>query len=217
MADPHVIALRKPVGPKGREISELRLREPTAGEVLKASRETGRGLALSLLTQVAGVDAAVIEALPGRVCDRALEHLMTFIDPILNEKPEDAPDEELDELTIDLAETIQIGTTWLSKLELREPTLGELIKADKYDGIQRTVVLVALGFRPATGGDRTRADLGFRQGEGVRAGFYRGRPSDWRRIVGRLTRFFGWSPADALGLSLSDLALWAEIAAGSEK
>jgi Phage tail assembly chaperone proteins, E, or 41 or 14 len=145
MPDPHIITLRRPVGPKGREISELSLREPRAGEVLKASRETGRGLALSLLTQVAGADIEAIQALPGRVCDRALDYLMTFVAPILAEPTEDAaPAEQPDELTIPLAETLQIGTTWVSELNLREPTLGELIKGDKYEGMQRTVVLVAL-------------------------------------------------------------------------
>lgn len=143
MADPHVITLRRPVGPKGHEITELRLREPRAGEVLKASREAGRGLALSLLTQVAGVDQAVIECLPGRVSDRALAYLMTFVDPILAE-PTEAPADPPDELTVDLRETIQIGTTWVPKLEMHEPTLKELIQVEKYDGMQRVLALVAL-------------------------------------------------------------------------
>jgi hypothetical protein len=145
MPDPHIIALRKPVGPKGKEITELRLREPRAGEVMRASRETGRGLALSLLTQVTGVDGDVIEALPSRVCDAALDYLMTFVTPLTAKAKKKAPPSEpLDEMTVTLAETLQIGTTWVTELNLREPTLGELINGDKYDGIQRTVVLVAL-------------------------------------------------------------------------
>ncbi len=149
MPEPHIIVLRRPVGPKGQEISELRLREPRTGEVLKASREMGRSLALALLTQVTGANEAAILALPGRVTDQALAHLMTFIEPVLtapgNDASGEAPTEELlEEMTIDLVETIQVGTTWVPKLDLREPTLGELIKADRYEGMQRTVVLVAL-------------------------------------------------------------------------
>jgi hypothetical protein len=144
MPDPHIIALRKPVGPQGREISELRLREPRAGEVLKANRETGRGVALSLLTQVTGADGACIQALPGRTSDRALDYLMTFVAPILSDAPADQGEELPDEFAVDLAETIQIGTTWVSKLELHEPTLMELIKVEKYDGMQRVLALVAL-------------------------------------------------------------------------
>jgi hypothetical protein len=144
MPDPHIITLRKPVGPKGKEITELRLREPRAGEVMRASRETGRGLALSLLMQVTGVEMAVIEALPGRVSDRAFGYLMTFAEPILALETNDTPEDPLDEMTITLTETLQIGTTWVTELNLREPTLGEMIKGDKYDGLQRTVVLVAL-------------------------------------------------------------------------
>lgn len=144
MPDPHVIALRKPVGPKGREITELRLREPRAGEVLRASHETGRGLAKSLLSQVTGNDISIIEMLPGRVCDRALNYLMTFVEPILAPPGDAVPEEPPEEMTITLAETIQVGTTWIPELSLREPTLGELIKGDKYDGVQRTVVMVAL-------------------------------------------------------------------------
>jgi hypothetical protein len=144
MPDPHIITLRKPVGPKGREITELRLREPRAGEVLKASRETGRGLALSLLTQVTGADIAAIQALPGRVSDRALEYLMTFVDPIIAAPNEDADEEPPEEMTITLAETLQIGTTWVSELKMHEPTLLELIKGEKYEGMQRVLVLVAL-------------------------------------------------------------------------
>lgn len=143
MADPHVITLRRPVGPKGHEIMELRLREPTAGEVLRSSREIGRGLALTLLQQVTGADIAAIEALPGRVSDKALGYLMTFVEPILTDMGAGTED-PADEMIIDLDETLQAGTTWVTKLDLREPTLGELIKGDKYEGMQRTVVLVAL-------------------------------------------------------------------------
>jgi hypothetical protein len=145
MREPHIIALSRPIGPKGREITELRLREPRAGEVLKASRETGRGLALSLLTQVTGADGAAIQALPGRISDRALAFLMTFVSPILAEDDDDkSPPEPPEEFTVELAETIQIGTTWVSRLDLHEPTLADLIKVEKYDGMLRVLALVAL-------------------------------------------------------------------------
>lgn len=143
MPDPHVITLRRPIGPKGHEITQLTLREPRAGEVLRASRETGRGLALSLLAQVTGLDGAVIQALPGRASDRALAYLMASVDPILAAPAEDQG-EPPDEMTIELAETLQAGTTWLSKIDLHEPTLGDLIKVEKYDGMQRVLNLVAL-------------------------------------------------------------------------
>lgn len=142
MPDLHIIKLRKPVG----EVTEIRLREPRAGEVLRASLETGRGLALSLLAQVTGHDVKIIQALPGRVTDRALAYLMTFVEPILADPAEGESEqaEIPDEMTIDLADTVQIGTTWVNRLDLHEPTLGELIKVEKYDGMQRVFNLVAL-------------------------------------------------------------------------
>lgn len=143
MPDPHIIKLRRPVGPKGAEVAEIKLREPRAGEVLRASRETGRGLALSLLAQVTGLDVGIIQALPGRASDRALAYLMGFVDPILAE-PTEPTAEPPDEMAVDLSETVQIGTTWVTRLDLHEPTLGELIKVEKYDGMQRVLNLVAL-------------------------------------------------------------------------
>lgn len=143
MPNEHVITLKRPVGPKGKEITELRLREPTAGEVLRASRETGRGLALSLLTQVTGADTAVIEALPSRTADKAFAHLMQYVEPVLSEPEGD--DEPPEEVTIPLRDTLNAGgTAWISELTLHEPTLSDLIKAEKYDGMQRVLALVAL-------------------------------------------------------------------------
>jgi hypothetical protein len=138
----HIIKLRKPIGLKGKEITEITLREPTAGEVLEASTKTGRGLALSLLSQVTGIDSGIIEMLPGRVSDKALGYLMTFVDPILSDAVD--AEEPPEELIVALDNTIEMGTTWVNELTLREPTLGELIKGDKYTGMQRTIALVAL-------------------------------------------------------------------------
>jgi hypothetical protein len=69
---------------------------------------------------------------------------MTFVEPILAPPTDEPAAEPPDEMTITLTETLQIGTTWVTELNLREPTLGEMIKGDKYDGLQRTLAMVAL-------------------------------------------------------------------------
>lgn len=80
------VTLATPVVNKGGTFSELKLREPTMGELVKAMGELGAmpsqqsqvKMQVSIVTIVSGLDRAVVEAMPWPVVVGAAEWLMSF-------------------------------------------------------------------------------------------------------------------------------------------
>ena len=76
MQDEKIIILRKPVSLGGVAYGQLELREPTAGELDKASRATSNvGAAIALISLIAKVPKGAIEGL----CQRDLKECSDFL------------------------------------------------------------------------------------------------------------------------------------------
>ncbi len=86
MDDEKVLVLRKPVSMGGKEgvnITELHLREPTAGELDTASRVPGSNVtqAIKLISLVSKVPVKAIEQISQRDLAEASDFLGSFVDP----------------------------------------------------------------------------------------------------------------------------------------
>ncbi len=79
MDDQKVIRLRKPVKLGDEEFSSLTLREPTAGELERATTaERGITVTINLIAMVAGVPRQVVERISGRELKEAAAFLEGF-------------------------------------------------------------------------------------------------------------------------------------------
>jgi len=128
------IPLSRPIKTKLGEVHELVLREPTAGEILKsevplrdkvtpdAFRETQQAL-VSLVT---GIALDSISELPISVLVKASEFLYRFQEAGLEVKR----DSGLEILEIPLDPPIVTQSAEFTLLELREPTSGEVKRAE---------------------------------------------------------------------------------------
>lgn len=154
MTDPWTIPLAAPVEIGGKRFEALALREPAAGELLRATKRPAADQDAALLAEVLGIGAqfeALAAALPARAFRRALD---LFAPALTDWGQVRAPDmlpaaseaELPDMLTLPLPATIQIGTTWVDRLELHEPTGLDLIKFQRAGGgsLESLILLVSL-------------------------------------------------------------------------
>jgi phage FluMu protein gp41 len=85
MNETEIITLHKPVKVGEMTYDTLTLREPTAGQLEKASQATTQiGVAISLIALVAKVPRAVIE----RLCQRDLKTISDFLGRFSDDAPE---------------------------------------------------------------------------------------------------------------------------------
>lgn len=126
----------------GAKVAELVLREPTLGEMDKATAD-GKGAyaqTISLLVSVCGVTEKLAGLVPASKRLEAMEFIASF-----------APSEaEVDALVLgvphvmELDEPIAIGGAKIEEVTLREPTLSELDRAMRYPtAIGQMAALVA--------------------------------------------------------------------------
>ncbi|HDR9065477.1 TPA: phage tail assembly protein [Burkholderia contaminans] len=82
MEDEKIITLAKPIKVGDMEYQSLTLREPTAGELERATREGRSGLTttIDLIAMVAGVPRTVAEKLPSRKLTEASKFIAGFTD-----------------------------------------------------------------------------------------------------------------------------------------
>jgi hypothetical protein len=156
MTDPWKVELPKPISAGGKTFEVLELREPTAGEMLRANKHAAQEADMALLADVLGVPAA-FEALAAVLTGRQLRQALEKMKPALEIFEQIgkgtllpagvATDDDLPEtLTIPLPETIALGTTWVDKLELHEPNGLDILKFRRDGGgnLSSLIVLVAL-------------------------------------------------------------------------
>ena len=91
--DEETITLVKPVtvkaGAAERTVSELKLREPTAGELEKAVRaDTSIGVTINLIVEQTGESRKLIE----KLCRRDLQAASDFFERVSSDGAETAPD-----------------------------------------------------------------------------------------------------------------------------
>jgi len=142
MARETTIPLPAPIDAgKGAQVTELKLREPTLGEMDKAMApgSTAYGQAAKIIGLIAGLDDVVAGRLPASVRTAAMEFVESF-----------APtDEEIEALevgvphTIELADPIPLGSAAVHHFTLQEPTLAQLDRAMKAAGPLRQMILLA--------------------------------------------------------------------------
>lgn len=82
MEDEQIITLDKPVKIGDMEYHSLTLREPTAGEIERATAKDERGISvtINLISMVAAVPRKVVENLPQRKFQKAAEIIESFTD-----------------------------------------------------------------------------------------------------------------------------------------
>jgi hypothetical protein len=144
------IELETPIEWKGASYAKLDLREPTGGEVLKASRKNGMDFVLLMVQQVSGLPEQVVQQLPIRPVNQAMAYISSFLDAGKRKAPdgEDAepqPDEliELESTkTIELAAPIEWNADVHTRIDLREPTAGELQKASSKGGMDYVLLMI---------------------------------------------------------------------------
>jgi hypothetical protein len=79
MEDEKIITLKKPIKVGDMEFSSLTLREPTAGELERATKhDRPISVSIDLIAMVAGVPRAVAERLPSRKLKEASEFIGGF-------------------------------------------------------------------------------------------------------------------------------------------
>jgi hypothetical protein len=148
------ISLPAPVEIDGKTLTELTLREPRIGELLRASGKDATEADATLLAEVVGVpgkSAELAAALRARLFRKAFGKIAPFV-KMLGEietgsllPPGVKTEDDLPPtLTLALADTIQEGTTWVSKIELHEPTVGDQIKVERSSGLAAVILLVTL-------------------------------------------------------------------------
>ncbi|MEA2755603.1 MAG: hypothetical protein QOJ54_1892 [Aliidongia sp.] len=134
-----ILDLDRPIGPKGREITQLTLHEPLTGMVRSCERHLRSGFGqaelrsyqIELVAKCARIDFKQAEELPYR----KLEEAATFVQAFANSKRPDGwmPDPDVpDELLIQLDEAVTVGGINHSSIFLREPTGGEVKKSESY-------------------------------------------------------------------------------------
>ncbi|CAB3779404.1 hypothetical protein LMG28688_00831 [Paraburkholderia caffeinitolerans] len=82
MEDEKIIVLKKPITIGDLEYPTLTLREPTAGELERATKggKTGLTMMIDLIAMIAGVPRVVIEKLPSRQLTEANKFIEGFTD-----------------------------------------------------------------------------------------------------------------------------------------
>jgi hypothetical protein len=136
--DELIITLRRPA--KLGEISydTIRLREPTAGELMALDAETGWTKTIHKIAKVSGLPQPAIDQICLRDITEASAYLKRF--SVSSGETEDNPDE----LVITLRAPVTLGTETYSQLCLREPNAGEMIKLDKVSGWTANVKAISL-------------------------------------------------------------------------
>lgn len=119
-----------PVG-KGAKVSEIVLREPDLGEFDKALMVPSKiTQVITLMALTSQVDAAIIRRVPSSLMADAADFFARFT-PQDGDVPAPAPDDTSNTLTLELTKPIVVGSTSVSEITLREPTLGELERANQ--------------------------------------------------------------------------------------
>ncbi|NUB13709.1 hypothetical protein GAY28_13950 [Azospirillum brasilense] len=86
--DEKIIPLRSPVEFAGKTYTELRLREPTLGEVADAGKHEGMASDIFLIAAVTGMEIPAVRKIGYRNAKEARDYLAVFIDsPVSGETP----------------------------------------------------------------------------------------------------------------------------------
>jgi hypothetical protein len=134
------ISLRKRVKLGEEEITSIRVREPTAAELLAADQLEGTTADIKVVSLVAGMPEALVRKLAASDLLRAAD----FIADVLKAATEDfAFDPAVDELVLVLRKSVTYDNASIDKLKLREPSAGELETFNKLKGQERDIVAVA--------------------------------------------------------------------------
>lgn len=144
-ASEFVLQLPVPIKVGEQSIASLTIREPTVGDMLAAIEKTGTGVTIKLLALTSGQDEAVIRALPSRQSQKAFKFLGKFLEQVDSVKSvaasaADAPPT----MTINLRAPIETSGKYCDRLELHEPTLGDLAKADGDSGLKHAITLMTV-------------------------------------------------------------------------
>lgn len=137
-----VIPLARPITKAGRSVSEITLSEPTAGQVRHCERllrtptpygnyldAEVRAYQIELVGRVSGIGDEIAGDLPVSKLDKAAAWLHEQF--IVSKRPKDwVADTESDQLVIDLPAAIKVAEISYDQLILREPTSGEVKKAE---------------------------------------------------------------------------------------
>ena len=147
IAEELTLVLRRPVTIKGgKQFTEIKLREPLAGEIDQASRApSGVGSLMTLISLVAQVPIEV----PQGMRSRDLAEANAFFDSFKLPKPDDVdPDDFEDEKEVVLRKPVTLGKgegVTYDRLDLVEPNGGEKDKAAREPTDTRAaIVLIAL-------------------------------------------------------------------------
>ena len=137
--DTLILTLTPPVDIGGATCREVRLQEPTLVQIQRAhekldnagmsSVRAQRAYELTLLQHVSKLSPAVIDALPARKIREGIQYLERFVTcdlPAQEWDGEDIPDEVI----VPLDAPLTANGLEVSELALREPTGGELAKAE---------------------------------------------------------------------------------------
>lgn len=133
-----------PIEVGGQIYTSLKLREPNVGDILAAVEKRGTGITIKLLACVSGQDETVIRSLSSRQSRTAFKFLgksMDSVDAISRARP--AGEKTPHTLTINLREAIETSGKYCNRLDLHEPTLGEIERADHEEGLQHAITLVS--------------------------------------------------------------------------
>ncbi|MFM0689234.1 phage tail assembly protein [Paraburkholderia strydomiana] len=149
MTDTKTIVLRKPLkhgkGDAETTVSEITLREPTAGDYESAEQASGvYGTSIALIALLSGVPVDVIDQMYGSQIDEAEDFIASFgHDAARN------PARSADEIVIQLTKPVQItkdeSALNMASLTLCEPTNQQKRKAEAAGGpFARMVALISL-------------------------------------------------------------------------
>ncbi len=132
----HTISLSPPLKVEGKgTVEKLHLREPTGGEVLKAERSLRKGVdaitvrssQAELIASVASLDIRILAEVPIRQISEATAYLDSFIN-----LGAEAVTPEGDEYSIELDEPVTHRGVKYERIDLREPKLGDVRKAESH-------------------------------------------------------------------------------------
>lgn len=144
-ASEFVLQLPVPITVGDQSIPSLTIREPTVGDMLAAIEQTGTGVTIKLLALTSNQDEAVIRALPSRQSQKAFQFLGKFLEQVESVIAVKAHAEMLpDTLTVSLRAPIETSGKYCDRLELHEPTLGELAKTDGDSGLKHAITLMSV-------------------------------------------------------------------------
>ncbi|MFP3428736.1 phage tail assembly protein [Paraburkholderia sp. SIMBA_061] len=149
MSETKTIVLRKPLkhgkGDAETLISEITLREPTAGDYESAEQAAGAyGTSIALIALLSGVPVDVIDQMYGSQIDDAEDFISSFgFEAARN--PSRSPDEIVIQLTRPVQITKDESALNIASLTLCEPTNQQKRKAESAGGpFARMVALIAL-------------------------------------------------------------------------